>query len=70
MNKYKITYSLFPIENNKITSKNHFSNCRSTIEGNTFDEAVEKFKEQKLKEGYAVGFLIEGDLVKIEIFDL
>lgn len=70
MNKYKISYSMFPIENNKISSKNHFSNCKSTIEGNTFDEAVAKFKEQKLKEGWAVGFLVEGDMFEITFFDL
>lgn len=66
MNSYKISYSLF----NKDKVKEHFSNCRSTIQGETFEDAVEKFKQQKLKEGWLVGFLLEGDMFNVEFFDL
>ncbi|KON87430.1 hypothetical protein AF332_11730 [Sporosarcina globispora] len=70
MNKYNVSFSMFPIVNNKITSKGHFSNCKTSIQGNTFDEAVENFKKQKLEEGWAIGFLVEGDISKVEFFDI
>lgn len=41
---------------NKISTKEHFSNCRGTIRGNTFREAYDSFIEEKRNEGwYAVG---------------
>jgi hypothetical protein len=70
MNSYKISFSMFQIIDGKISSKNHFSNCKATIKGNTFEDAVETFKEEKLNEGWVIGFLTEGDMFHIELFDL
>lgn len=68
--KYKVCYSLFQVLDGKISSKNHFSNCVSEIEGETFDLAVENFKKDKLNEGWAVGFIVEGDSVaEITFYD-
>lgn len=65
MNEYKISFSMF-----QIGDKSHFSNCKATIKGNNFDDAVKKFKEKKLEEGWAVGFLVEGDMFEVTFFDL
>jgi hypothetical protein len=61
---------MFQVIDGKISSKNHFSNCKAVIEGNNFDEAVKTFKEEKLNEGWVIGFLTEGDMFHIELFDL
>lgn len=66
MNTYKISFSLF----DKINPKTHFSNCKAIIEGDSFEDAVEKFKHRKLEEGWLVGFLCEGDMFNVEFFDL
>lgn len=56
MNIYKVSFSLFHKDNGS-----HFSNCIATIEGETFDDAVENLKEDKLKQGWIVGFLARGE---------
>jgi precorrin-2 methylase len=65
MNNYKVSYSLFDINDRKT----HFSNCKSTIKGDTFDDAVEKFKQKQLDEGWAVAFLVEGDMFTVTFVD-
>lgn len=57
MNEYNIIFSMFKlVGENKISTKEHFSNCRGTIRGNTFREAYDSFIEEKRNEGwYAVG---------------
>ncbi|MGV4321208.1 hypothetical protein [Bacillus mojavensis] len=46
MNKYDIRYSV-AFKNSNL----HLSNCTATIEGETFDGAVEEFKKKNLEEG-------------------
>jgi hypothetical protein len=65
MNNYKVSFSLFEYK-----GKSHFSNCKATIIGDTFDDAVEKFKKKKLEEGWIVDFLVDGEMFKITFFDL
>ncbi|MGG1147056.1 hypothetical protein [Bacillus wiedmannii] len=55
MNAYEITFSMFLIiDGNKISRKNHFSNCKDIIKGDTYEEALKAFKEKKRNEGWFV----------------
>lgn len=60
MNEYNIIFSMFLIvDENKISLKNHFSNCKATIKGDTYEEALKSFKEEKRNEGWYVATLEE-----------
>lgn len=55
MNEYNIIFSMFLIvEGNKISTKNHFSNCTVTIRGDTYEEALKSFKEEQRKQGWFI----------------
>jgi len=60
MNDYKIIFSMFLIVGeNKISTKDHFSNCETTIKGDSYEEALKSFKVEKRKEGWHVVTLEE-----------
>jgi hypothetical protein len=60
MNEYNILFSIFLIVGeNKISTKNHFSNCHATIKGESYEEALKSLKEEKRKEGWHVVTLEE-----------
>lgn len=60
MNEYEILFSMFLIVGeNKISLKNHFSNCHAIIKGENYEEALESFKEEKRNEGWHVVTLEE-----------
>lgn len=53
MNEWNIIYSIFKIvDGDKIDHSRHYSNCRATITGNSYDEALKYFKEEKKQEGW------------------
>lgn len=58
MNEYEVTFSMFNIirkdEIDYIDTKNHFSNCRKFISGNTAKEAWNTFKKEQYKIGWHV----------------
>ena len=56
MNTYDINFTLF----SKNTPSLHFSNCRAEISGDTYEEALSKFKAEQFEEGYLVGFVVQG----------
>lgn len=60
MKEYNIVFSMFQIVGeNKISTKNHFSNCTATIQGETYEEALASFKEDNRKSGWHVVTLEE-----------
>ena len=60
MNEYEILFSMFLIvDENKISTKNHFSNCHAKIKGDNYEEALKSFKEKKRSEGWHVVTLEE-----------
>jgi len=60
MNEYEIIFSMFCIVGeNKISTKNHFSNCKATIKGNNYEDALKSFKVEKRNEGWHVVTLEE-----------
>ena len=60
MNEYSIVFSMFRITSeNKITIRGHLSNCSATITGDTYEEALDSFKERKRNEGWHVVTLKE-----------
>lgn len=64
MNEYKVSFSMFSID-----EKYHFSNCHSLIKGETFDDALTRFKAEKVAEGYVIGFAVEGDMFNVTLID-
>lgn len=55
MNEYEVVFSMFlMVGENKISTKNHFSNCHTKIKGITYESALKSFKEEKKKEGWYV----------------
>lgn len=58
MNQYEVVFSMFNIirknETDYMDTKNHFSNCRKFINGNTSEEAWNIFKKEQYKAGWHV----------------
>jgi hypothetical protein len=64
MNEYKISFTAF-----KLNGTNHFSSCKAIIHGETFDEAVALFKKEQWKKGFAIGHIVEGDMVTVKFYN-
>lgn len=65
MNSYKITYTTYPEH-----GKYHFSYCRATIKGESFEEAVSKFRDDQMTHGNIICGVVEGDLLEVTFYEL
>lgn len=64
MNEYEICYSSWEIIDGKITKDSlHFSNCKATINGDTYEDAVKNFRKERYEKGYYTDFIIEGNSI-------
>lgn len=50
MNEYEIVFSMIRISN----PRRHYSNCTATIKGDTYEEALKDYKEEKRKEDWFI----------------
>lgn len=70
INKYNISFTMYLIEDGKINPYSHFSGCRAEVEGECFEDAVEKFSRKNREEGYVVMGVVEGDIFKAKFYNI